>query len=79
MLDEAKEDKPKEMAAPIVLGVAKKAPLAGPEGSDEGEGEADMSEDEFHAAMDVKAAFKHGDDDDFAAALKNFVSICGGY
>ena len=39
--------------------------------------EGDMSEDEFEAAMDVKRAFKSGDDEDFALALYNYVCKVG--
>lgn len=41
--------------------------------------EADLSEEEVSAASDVRLAMQSGDDEDFAMALKNFISKCGGY
>lgn len=43
------------------------------------EAEADISQEELDAAAQVKAAMSGGDDEDVAMALKNFISVCGGY
>jgi len=39
----------------------------------------ETSKEETSAAADVKDAFKSGDDEALATALKNFIHICGGY
>lgn len=66
---------------PVILGGSKAGSEVPPKepASPHEDGEADMSEEEFKAAMDVKAAMSSGDDEDFAVALKNFIEICKGY
>lgn len=46
---------------------------------DEKSSEAELSQDELDKAAAVREALKSGDDETFALALKNFVSVCEGY